>query len=636
MYKYSAPIMASTVTRENRQKYADYCRDAGISRVFLCTNSPIFPLPDLLDENIAFFKSEGFEVGIWTDTIGHGVALTHIENSENTTKFQPIVNLLGDTVPYTNCPQDPAFRDFIAKHIAKLAKTGTDIVMIDDDFRMSSRGGYEPCCSCELHLDRICEMLGERITREELRPHVVSGKPNKYRDAWLAAQSEGLTQMAREIRAEVDKESPDVTVCICSTTAIWNIDGVDVPEITRILAGKNKPILRMPGAPYWSAISNTYNLPGTIEVARLFASFAENEGFDLMAEGDTYPRPRQACPASFLEIFDAAVRADGAYNGILKYMFDYSAGPDFETGYLKLHNDDREFFEFISKIFDGGEACGVRIVSRPHTMKNADLDISSLNPSMPRPADGAMISSCGIPTTYRGDGICRSVFGENARDYDLSELKKGTVLDSVSAVILTERGVDVGIASFGMPEAKNVSFLKTGTEGVKAFISSGEIRRALPTTLKSSAKCVLFHTENGEDMPLAYTYENANGERFLVFLFEGDPQFRSVGKFSSGIFDSYATQEALIKALPWVARAHLPAYCEKNPNLYMICARGEGTLSIALFNCFSDYVTNPVVTLGDSYSKIECFGCDAELDGNRIIIKSRIHGFSMAAFKVTK
>ena len=75
MYKISAPIMASTVTVDNRKKYAELCHEAGISRVFLCTNSPIFPLHPLLEENIAYFKSEGFEVGIWTDTIGHGAAL---------------------------------------------------------------------------------------------------------------------------------------------------------------------------------------------------------------------------------------------------------------------------------------------------------------------------------------------------------------------------------------------------------------------------------------------------------------------------------------------------------------------------------------------------------------------------------
>ena len=634
MFKISAPIMASTLKRENREKYVSLCREAGVHRVFLCTNSPIFPLDPLLGENIAYFKDAGFEVGIWTDTVGHGVQLTHIESSEDTAKFRPIVNLLGNTVPYTNCPADPEFRAFIAKHIAKLASFGPDIVMLDDDFRMSARGGTELCCACPKHMERICELLGESITVEELRPHVIGGKPNKYRDAWLKAQGEGLMQMAREIRDEVDKESPDVTVCICNTIALWNTDGLDVPALTRMLAGKNKPVTRLTGAPYWAARATAYNLPATVEIARLFASFIENEGFDTMSEGDTYPRPRQACPASYLEIFDAALRADGAYSGILKYMFDYTAGPDMETGYLKMHNDDREFFEFIEKIFAEGETCGVRVISLPHTMADADLDVSYVSASMPRPADGTMISSCGIPTTYRGDGVCRSVFGENARKYELSELWRGTVLDCVSAHILTERGADVGIASCGATVTKRVSFLQTEAEGMKAFVSSGEIRTPEAVELQSSAHVLMTYPEDGENRPLAYTYENARGERFLVFLFDGDSQFRVSEKNPSRIFESYATQNTLLKALPWVARQPLPAYCEKNPHLYMICKKADASLSVALFNCFADYVTNPVITLGESYSEIECFGCEAELDGNKVTLKSRLHGFDFAAFRV--
>ena len=220
------------------------------------------------------------------------------------------------------------------------------------------------------------------------------------------------------------------------------------------------------------------------------------------------------------------------------------------------------------------------------------------------------------------------------RKYELSELWRGTVLDCVSAHILTERGVDVGIASCGATVTKRVSFLQTEAEGMKAFVSSGEIRTPDAVELQSSAHVLMTYPEDGENRPLAYTYENARGERFLVFLFDGDSQFRVAEKNPSRIFESYATQNTLLKALPWVARQPLPAYCEKNPHLYMICKKSDASLSVALFNCFADYVTNPVITLGESYSEIECFGCEAELDGNKVTLKSRLHGFDFAAFRV--
>ena len=631
MYKISAPIMASTVTRENRSKYVKLCRDAGISRVFLCTNSPIFPLHHLLEENIAYFKSEGFEVGIWTDTIGHGAVLTHIENAENTSRFQPIVNLLGVAVPYTNCPSDPEFRAFIAKHIAKLAKMGPDIVMLDDDFRLSNHGGHELCCACEKHMARICELAGESISREELRPYVISGKPNKYRDAFISSQAESLTKMAEEIRDEVDKETPDVTVCFCSVLGLFDVDGLDVSGVTKLLAGKNKPILRLTGAPYWAVKQRTYSLPTAIEIARSLAAMVKDEGFDTMAEGDVYPRPRYTCPASYLEIYDGIMRADGNYAGILKYMFDYSAGPDFETGYLKFHSDSKPFFEKLSEFFPSGANAGVRIHLYPNTTKNADLDLSRTNPNYTRPMNGAMLTSCGIPTIYSGEGTCNSVFGESARKYELSCLAGGTLIDSVAAVILSERGVDVGLEKISAHEEKTVNFICTDDPEFKSFVKNGETRM-LGATLNEKAEVLIYSVETGKNIPLAYRYENANGERFTVLLF--DVNF--VPYSTSGLIANTVLSTVLSRELPWVARKPLPAVCSENPNLYLICEKGEDFLSVAIFNCFADYILNPEIILDGEYSKIECADCDAVIEGNKVILKSRLHGFTAAAFRVTK
>jgi hypothetical protein len=636
MYKISVPIMASTVKRSNREKYLNHCREGGIHRIFLCTNSPIFPLDPLLEENVAYFKSQGFEVGIWTDTIGHGGAMTHVEDTENTTRFQPIVNLIGKEIPCTNCPSDPAFRAFVAKHIAKLAKMGVDVVMLDDDFRTSIHGGDEHlCCACPTHMARISEIVGENVTREEISPYLTGGKPNKYRDAWLASQNEYLIELAREIRAEVDKESPDVTVCFCTPHCSWNVDNLDIAQAARILAGKNRPILRTTGAPYWATSRRRYSLPSVFEIARMFSAAIFDEGFELMSEGDVYPRPRYVTPAAQLDLFDGVMRADGSHSGILKYMFDYTAGPDFETGYLKFHKDSKPFYDKVREFFPNGANTGVKIVTRTHTMKDADLDLVRLHQRSPRATDGALITACGIPTVYRGEGICNSVFGESALDYNLSELKKGTVLDSVAAVILTERGVDVGLASYGAHRAAEISFLTNGDPECKSYIESGNVR-APEVSLKSGAEPLLYSAKLDKKEPFAYRYENENGERFFVFLFDGNSTLTPLNSRYSGICENYVTQKVLIEVLPWVSKKNIPAYCTGNPNLYLICEKEEDSLSVGLFNCFTDYVLNPEIVLDEEYSKVECFGCDAEICGNKVILKSRLHAFSSAVFKVSK
>lgn len=632
MYKISIPIMATTITENNREDYLTQFKSAGASRIFIALSD--YTIPPALGKNIAFLKQNGFEVGVWISTIGHGFILSHAEDVDDD-KFTPITNIEGEKRPHANCPLDENFSGFIARFVADIAKLGPDIVMLDDDFRLSQHGKHL-CCACKNHLERISQIVGENIDREQIKPYVLSGKPNKYRNAWLKAQSDSLVEFSERIRAEVDKQTPDVTVCICTACAPWDVDDLDVAKVTRILAGNNQPILRLTAAPYWVTQTRKYPLIAVFEIARMLASFVQNEGFDLMSEGDVYPRPRYTCPASYLELYDAVTRTDGGYNGILKYMVDYVAGPDFETGYLKLHNDNAQFYQDLAKMFRSGANAGVRIVANPHTMKNADLDISAPKIYSPVPQDGAMLGLCGIPTIYRGKGVCNSVFGENARDFDLEKLCEGTIIDAVSAMILTERGVDVGLESFDKLNNRAIAFLCTENPEHKSYITNGNVR-VLDAVLKDGAKPVLFFTEKNQPTPFAYRYENENGERFLVFLFEGASIYDHYKYVAlSGINKNYATQEVLIDSVPWLAKQPLPAYCALNPEVYVMCEKDGDAMSVGVFNCFADPLTNPVIMLGEKYDRIECLNCEAVLDGNKVTITNKLHAFSAAAFRLYK
>ena len=634
MYKLSIPLMSSSINQGNRDIYVHQCREAGVERIFLAHESSMYPIPDALAENVSFFKENGFEVGIWLgDTIGHGFALSHIEGGMDASAFPLMVDIQGEPRPFAYCPMDEGFRHFIAETVAKLAATGADIVMLDDDFRMSQHG-TELCCACPAHLARIGELLGESVTLEQLRPLVISGKANKYRNAWMQAQNEGLLQMAKDIRAEVDKRNPETPLCTCVAFAPWNADGTDVAEIVRILAGSKKGLLRLTGAPYWAVKKRQFPLIGVLEIARMLASFVGGEGFELMSEGDVYPRPRYTCPAAYLELYDAATRIDGGYDGILKYMFDYMAGPHMETGYLRLHNDGKAMMQSLAALFSGGANAGVRIITRPHTAREADLDLTTLDPLMPRPVDGTMLGQCGIPTIYRGKGVCNAAFGENARLMDLSLLDDGIMLDATAAVILAERGVDVGLQSHSGLETESITYLCTCDPEYKSFITDGKVR-VLRAALAPNAEPVLFSTTHGM-RPMAYRYENKAGQRFLVFLFEANSIYGSTRVGLSGLTKNPAVQNVLHEMLPWVAREPMPAAINGNPEAYLMCRKEESSLSVALFNCFADPLTSPTVTLDESYHRIECLNCEASLQGSTVTIESRLHGFEYAAFRVYK
>ena len=316
-------------------------------------------------------------------------------------------------------------------------------------------------------------------------------------------------------------------------------------------------------------------------------------------------------------------------------MFDYVADPALETGYLTLHHENKPFLHAIEELFAGGANAGVRVITRPHTMKHADFDLTVPRLHTPLPVDGFMLGSCGIPTVYRGEGVCNAVFGENARLLDPALLKGGALLDATSAVILTQRGIDVGLDAYGTLQKKTISFLCTEDPAYKSFITDGAVR-ALPATLRPDAQPLLFSTDPKGKETMAYRYENAEGQRFVVFLFEGESIYSNTRIGISGLLKNYVTQRVLTENLPWVARQPLPAYCTGNPELYLMCKKDADGLSVALFNCFADQLVHPVIQLGDHYSHIECVDCEAVLEGDKVTLTSRVNGFSAAAFRVYK
>lgn len=630
MYKISVPIMSATVNEGNRESYLAQCREVGAERVFLVLGSVLGGIPTHICDNVSFFKAHGFEVGVWIDTIGHGGVLSHVTDVI-LPDFVSMVNLDGRVREHVCCPLDESFRAVISRAVASLGETGADIVMLDDDFRLAQHGGGL-FCACSLHLARIRELLGEEISLEELREQVLSGKPNRYREAWLTAQNEGMTLLARDIREAVDAIAPSLTVCFCTAVSPWNVDGTDITGIAKILAGKNKPLLRLSGAPYWSLKNPNHSLPSVIETARMFASFMKDTGIETMSEGDVYPRPRYTCPASYLELFDAAMRADGSHDGILKYMFDYVAGPHMETGYLALHKAHENFYKDLALAFPHGANTGVRVYAYPHLFRHADLSLTTLSEISPFPIDGAMLASAGIPTVYTGEGVCASVFGDSARLFDLSHLCDGVMLDAVSALILTERGVDVGLSECRGLEEKKLSFLCTSDGDYRSLITDGEVKM-LGAALAEGAVPVLFSPEGASMRPVAYRYQNDRGERFLVFLFESETVS---AKARSGVFKNPATVRALRENLPWVAGKALPAVAMGGIELCLLCEKRENSLSLLLLNCFADPVLSPAVILDEEYARAEGIGASVTLDGMTLTLTSPLYGFSAAAVRLYK
>ena len=637
MYKISVPIRNLTVTPETRGRFLELLKKAKAHRVFLtrtdfCKNEDEEKqMIESLRDNVRFFEENGLEVGIWVGTtIGHGVVLEGTTVQDTDGAMDQLVGIDGTVIEDTRCPLDPRFQKMITRHFQCLAKTGVRTILIDDDFRLSMHGTHF-CCTCDRHMELLQQACGERFSREELWQRAFCSTPNKYRDAWMKVQGDTLRDFARLLRKAVDEIDPSILLANCSPAAAWDVDGTDSAiEISRILAGNNPPLVRLYGAPYIATYSGKRYLPYAINLSRATVAMARGEGVETMSEGDVYPRPRYVIPASHLELYDAIMRADGEYDGILKYMAEYNSSPDFETGYFDMHTENLPLMEEITELFEGTVACGVNVPIHPRQMRGADFTFCTNNYRYPSQFAGILAGNCSVPTVFNGKGLCSIVFAEEARLCDPDDLSRGGILDAVAAIYLTRQGVDVGLAEEGEFLNHSVSFLRKPDHSEQGNVCGGTAR-LLSAKLKEGATPVLLAlTEKGEKV-YAYRYENADGQKFLVYTYDS-VAFPSDTPHMRG----YLIQEALKEAAEWIGGTQLPAYTEKHPFLYILTKKQDDRMVVGLFNCFDDRVTNCRVTLDDTYGSIRFLNGEGHLEGSCAVLDSVLHAYDLCIFEVRK
>lgn len=636
MYKLSVPIMIDTcIKEEERQKYVEQCLASKVERVFLAFVPKDATVRDEVVENIKvmaeLLRKNDIEPAVWVgETIGHGGAMLDAEDeSVQIENPHSVVTITGKLIKGTYCPLNEDFTDSIAGCVQKIAQAGIKTILLDDDFRMSQRGdGF--CCCCNKHLALMSEKCGEKVTRNLLREKAFKGGKNKYRDAWIDSQAQGLREMAEKIRKAVDIVDDTVRIAICSAWGPWDIDGIDALELGMILAGKTKPLVRTLGAPYWVNVGTS--LSAVIETERMFASFCKKEKIEIMSESDPYPRPRYNTPASYLEVFDATLRAVGQHDGILKYMFDYHSSANYETGYIERHIRDLPLLEKISKIFEFGKEEGVRVWVYPHKARTTEYPDDSFvfnwfESQMPY-VSGKLLALCSIPSVYENEGICSLIFGENIRQVKSEAYQNGAILDGWSAKILQENGVDVGLEKVISFDKKAIDkeFFVSCNE--KVLLKNGNCR-LLDAEYKKGVTQESFCEIDGKEYTMSYRYKNAQGQRFFVLNFSVEEQEENIS-----LLNSYARQDSLINAIEWIAGKKLPAKSLKHPQLYVVCKRKENSLAVGLFNLFADSVMNPRIQLDKHYSSVNYLGTNGYMKDDEIILTEEIPAFGFVAFEV--
>jgi hypothetical protein len=478
-----------------------------------------------LADEIRFFERAGYPVAVWTSSLGYG-KMTDPDFLRRFPGYRPLRSFEGGTAAV--CSTDAVWRDAVAHNVRDFIKAGARVVLFDDDLVQACRPGI--CCVCEEHRRRIAERLGvESVTPEQMRD-AYAGAPNPLRTACLDVMGETLTEFCRAMRAAADEIDPSVTLATCLSVSEYDLDGVDVPQMVRLLAGEGaqRLFVRMSGATYWTRHpGNARNwgqgLGGVVEYIRWQAALLRADGIVPMDENDPYPRDVGVVPEGMCEAYDRAMAAEG---GVIrnKYILRHNVkkGEGIDPEYLAAHLAGRAETERIAALFDGAAPVGFEVFAPPHLVREATLPEpyagrNRLLKLFAQPLAGILLSANGAPVRYDLDsGAPLAAFGPAAAKLPAKWLSRGVVLDRDGERILRERGIDTGTGAGGVVRRVGGWTLSEGAAGGKFAVCEKswydlDCTEATPTPVPV-AEIWRFFT--GEEIPVRI--EGARGVHLLA------------------------------------------------------------------------------------------------------------------------
>lgn len=616
-----------TPAPEDRETVLGLLRQSGAYRILLVpprellteTGESRAEMLRQLGENVAYFRKNGLDVGVWINSFGFGIPFlpAMAEPMRGVTRIRSVT---GREADYAICPEDPRFMEYFTRQIRDLAALEPDLILLDDDLCLSVRPGLG--CFCERHRKLLADRLGEAIPPEELPARIFSGRNLRERHAWAEVMGDSLRRFCAAVRAAADEVNPNVRIGNCAGYSSFHLEGVDALELSRILAGKSRPFLRTSGSPYWAVPDirrfRRYDLNTYLEFVRRQEFFCRGTDVELLHEDDSYPRPCYTVPSSYIECFDLALRASGGLDA-LKYLFEYR-NPTYEDGYLRAQQRHRPLYDFIEKHFTGKSDVGIQV--REDLDKFYDAELPSPMPTERElmhsncfSAGASLLTAHGIPVTY-GEAECEILFGENARNAPIR--KKKYVIDLPAAKLLRERGIDTGILSEVSAPIPGFEWI-AGAPFHNNFNGFGNF---YDCTLAPGAEVVSEFKYADHRIPAVVRYSGKDAE-FLIYTF-------STWDIDtcSGFMHAYERQRQLLE---FFGSDYTLPYIERAPGTYAVCRQGNGELAILYANLWCEEIADFDIHTGKTYRSVELCGAQGTLSGNTLHISSAFTPYSCFA-----
>ena len=640
MRKLYVPIMVNP--KHHKEDYLKDFAALGVDHLFLSCGERWPSLGearwngwmDAIEQELKFYTEKGYTCGVWIPTLGFGGPL--FSESCDPGDYTQIRSIVGKNGGDALCPLNTKFVQVIARAVQEIARRGARMIMLDDELCLSVRPGIG--CACDLHLAEFSRRMNEQIGLDGLPERVFTGKSNKYRRTWLQMQGDTLRAFCRALRAALDEVDPTVRMGFCAGYTSWDVEGVDALELTYILAGNTKPFLRFTSAPYWYHAQRFGQTPMAtlVEFARMQAAWVKDEHIEVFTECDTYPHDRFHTPLAHIEGFDTATMLTPDV-GVLKYFYHYPCQPTQERGYINAHLETAELKGALQQAFYTRPEIGVRVYEEMHKLHDATLPekfdaVKSQKWIMKKYAFSEaqmMLSVNAIPTVYTGKGLCGICFGENAKYLPEQALDAGLILDVAAAELLQAKGIDVGLRAVRPLTVGVLEDFHDGTDAHSVYWANNLCDLELAAGATASSEFVTIDALSPEHrFPAAYRYENAKGQRFLVYAFRAEPQ-----EEKSGMYWSYGRGAQLGREIPWLGGREVPALCVGHPYLYCRCNADEKGIAAAFFNYTADGIAQATVCFDRDLASVRVLGGVGKQLDARTVELSDIRGFGYVAIE---
>lgn len=230
-YEYQPRLLTS---HQYLEELVERCRSAGITHLALI--AWYWGRWSATPEQLRRIKEELENKGIrtWANVmpLGHPGTIfpPMVANVELPEHWNYRINANGEPIPHMACPSNPQTRREILFVIKELAGMGFRKVLLDDDFRLGSRGGIQAeGCYCDRCISQFKAEYGYTVDRNALRDVVeANDRGSSLLQDWHQFRCSQLTSLLREIREGLDQISENVALGVMWMRFAEDRYGVDL------------------------------------------------------------------------------------------------------------------------------------------------------------------------------------------------------------------------------------------------------------------------------------------------------------------------------------------------------------------------------------------------------------------------